>query len=143
MSHNVNTAIVPYAARRILETESPCDELVGLPLYHIIFPEEDSEDNDESYPLFTGVINGWTLTRYPDKHPDKPNSILCYAWTHLDHGTVFVVNESKYSNVGVFELSVFGKNPSSIQAFVFDNFPNASQYGPVAIQENVVIQSWW
>lgn len=136
MSHNVHTAIVPYAARRILETESPCDELVGLPLCHIVFPEEGSDS-------FTGVINGWTLTQYPDKHPDTPDYIICYAWTHHDHGTVFVVNESKYDNVGVFELSVFGKNPSSIQAFVLDNFPNASETGPVSIQENVVIQSWW
>lgn len=118
MSHSCDTDVVPYIKRHVFE-KSDC--IYNDPIYSILLIPEavvaiqcDWQTNGSIPDM---KMYGWEFVA--DKFIGKNKRLAVNEWKK-DNIKVYLLNESQYSNAGVFSVSVIADKKEHIEEFVKD-----------------------
>jgi hypothetical protein len=140
MSHSCTTDIVPVVVHNIFWGSAgalPENDLVKLAMF-----EEWAEEQDEE-PEEPSNIRGW-VTESDVDHFGKKGRLYVNWITKGEHKVLFI-NESQYSNVGEYEMSLCADDKASIEAFMadFDDcIDKTVDAGAIEIEEKDAVQQW-
>lgn len=143
MSHNVHTDIVNFIARKLFNYYNGelKDSYFLSPEMYICGDWNHQYNDGIQYPLKELISpTGWKYIPFPrissclieEKYPDINGDV----WIK-DHHMIYLVNESPYSNVGEYNISIISLSKDSIELFLVDH--NIKK----EIEQNAIVYSWW
>lgn len=148
MSHNGHFTTAKFIAHGVLKSSR--NIWVGKHKHAaLIAPDEymeeekyKAQENNLPAPTVIPPQNGWQYVPYSgeeDWYPKglkNPSDILGDKWSK-ERQEIWLVNESKYSNIADFSVAVVSDNRQSIENFLKDNNLQGQ------IEENDIVESWY
>ena len=125
MSHSTWSDVVPFVAHSIFNCDSYSDPANDLEK-KIMSPESWLEGEYVNEADFAAQrfpteceINGWTFIPQRVDRIGKHNRMYACVW-EKEGRSIFIINESSYSNVGEFDMCAIANERETLEGFLAD-----------------------
>jgi hypothetical protein len=128
MGHDIWADVVPFAAQNVAYFPNAKLETLKDDIIKLLSPEayveaswldEDAFNTRGTVKITDVRSHGWHYQANYGTNIGKQGLLWGWVWAKDDH-KVWVVNESAYSNVGDYDMTVCGHDAASVQTFLDD-----------------------